>query len=128
MSEVKRERTKRCPIGAGDVLSAAKRDGYIRRYVNDVDGRVERFIEAGYTAVMEPDADTSAPRAGKPSNLGTAIRKPVGGGRSAVLMEIPEEWYNEDQELKNQRVDELEAAMAPDTSSGQFGQVSIKRK
>lgn len=122
-----RTRATRRPIGTGDVLTAAKREGYVRRYVNDQDGRVERFLEAGYQIVIEPDADTSADKAGKPTLLGTNVRKSVGGGRHAVLMEIKEEFYNEDQEAKQEQVDALENAMEPNAGEGQFGKVSIKR-
>jgi hypothetical protein len=127
MAEMKRQRNKRIPIGTGNVLTAEQRPGFVRRFVNDQDGRVERFKDAGYTPVLDQSADTSAQGAGKPSLLGNVVRKSVGGGRHAVLMEIPQEWYDEDQELKQREVDAKEGSMEPNTREGQFGSVTINR-
>jgi hypothetical protein len=127
MAELKRERRKRTPIGTGNVLTAEQRPGFVRRYVNDHDGRVERFIEAGYTPVLDANADTSANKASKPSLMGDVVRKSVGGGRHAVLMEIPKEWYDEDQAEKQKEVDAREGSMEPNTREGQFGSVTIQR-
>lgn len=127
MAELKRERPKRIPIGTGNVLTAEQRPGFVRRYVNDHDGRVDRFIEAGYTPVLKPGADTSAQRTGKPSLMGDVVRKSVGGGMHAVLMEIPQEWYDEDQKEKQKEVDAKENSMDPNTREGQFGSVTIQR-
>jgi len=127
MSEIRRQRPTRTPIGAGNVLTAQQRPGYVRRFVNDVDGRVERFIEAGYEPVKTPMADTSDPKAGKASILSNVVRKPVGGGMHAVLMEIPEYWHAEDQAARQREVDAIEETMAPNEDEGQFGKVEIKR-
>jgi len=123
-----RERKKRIPIGTGNVLTAEQRPGFVRRFVNDHDGRVERFIEAGYTPVLDANADTSSKNTSKPSLMGDVVRKAVGGGRHAVLMEIPKEWYDEDQAEKQKEVDAREGSMEPNTREGQFGSVVIKRE
>jgi len=123
-----RERKKRIPIGTGNVLTAEQRPGFVRRFVNDHDGRVERFIEAGYTPVLDANADTSSKNTSKPSLMGDVVRKAVGGGRHAVLMEIPKEWYDEDQAEKQKEVDAREGSMEPNTREGQVGSVVIKRE
>lgn len=124
-------RRQRTPIGTGNVLVAEQRPGYVRRFVNDTNGRVERFIAAGYEPVHSASADLSNGRM-KPSSMGdSVIRKPVGGGISAVLMEIPEEFYEEDQAAKQRDVDRIEASLQPripagqTSSEGQYGHVQI---
>lgn len=102
---------KRIPIGTRNILTAPERPGYIRRFVNDVDGRISMFEDAGYEAVRVP-TQVGDPKAGDASQLGSVVRKPVGGGKTAVLMEIPENYYAEDQLAKEQRLKEKEQALA----------------
>lgn len=81
----------------------------MRRLVNDTDDRIERFKKAGWTPVEgERIGD---PHAADPSSMGSASMKSVGAGTKAMLMEIPEEYYNADQADKQKAVNELEAAM-----------------
>ncbi len=122
-----RVRPQRAPIGTGNRLTAKQRPGYHRRYVNDQDDRIARFEEAGYTVVLDTSEDTSSVRAGSAAPVGSVVRKPVGGGTFAVLMEIPDEWYQEDQEAKARRVDAIEDAMEPQLKEGQYGEIAIKR-
>jgi hypothetical protein len=84
----------------------------VRRWVNDQEDRINMFKEAGYTPVVG-NADTSTPDARDPNKIGSIVRKHVGGGTYAVLMEIPEEFYKEDQEAKQHRVDEIEESYDP---------------
>lgn len=134
---ITRERPSRAgrkPIGTGDVLTAEARPGFVRRFVNDADGRVERFKARDWT-VVPASADTSdTSRAGAASSLGDSVlNKPVGGGRHAVLMEIPENWYQADQKDKQTEIDETERAMFPripdgqTAGDGQYGSVTISR-
>jgi hypothetical protein len=128
MTELRRQRPQRRPIGTGNVLTAAQRPGFVRRFVNDHDGRVERFLEAGYEIVRNPAADTSDPKAGKASNLGSPVRKSVGGGMHAVLMEIPADWYAEDQANKQREISDVEQSMRrPNVGDGQYGSVDISQ-
>jgi hypothetical protein len=128
MTELRRQRPQRRPIGTGNVLTAAQRPGFVRRFVNDHDGRVERFLEAGYEIVRNPAADTSDPKAGKASNLGSPVRKSVGGGMHAVLMEIPADWYAEDQANKQREISDVEQSMQrPNVGDGQYGSINISK-
>jgi hypothetical protein len=93
---------KRIPIGTRDKLNFEQREGFVRRVVNDVDGRVAMFEDAGYEQVRAP-TEGAPLEAGDASQLGSVVRKPVGGGVEGVLMEIPKEWYEEDQAAKEAR-------------------------
>ncbi len=44
-------------------------------------------------------------------SLGSIVRKNVGGGKFAILMEIPEEYYNSDQARKAERDTAKEASI-----------------
>jgi hypothetical protein len=111
-TKIVRERPKRVPIGTRNVLTAPAKAGYVRRWVNDRDDRIERFREAGYE-VVDGDVQVGDPRAGDPTKTGSPVMKSVGGGVKAYLMEIPKEWYDEDQKAKADRVNEMEKALDP---------------
>jgi hypothetical protein len=101
---------KRVPVGTRNKLTAPEREGFVRRFVNDTDGRLPMFEDAGYTPVRVP-TQVGDPAAGNASQVGSVVRKPVGGGVDAVLMEIPKEWYDEDQLAKEQRLKEKEQSL-----------------
>lgn len=102
--EVTKE-TKREPIGTRDVLKYPQRPGYVRRIVNDIEGRVQRFENAGWRVVQQEIIEGGDMRVGVASQLASPVLKPVGGGINAVLMEIPEDIYKEDQTKKQEQVD-----------------------
>lgn len=106
------ERPERVPLHRQNILHADTRPGYVRRLVNDQDDRIERFKKAGWSPVE--DEQVGDPHAGDASSLGSMTTKSVGAGMKAVLMEIPEEHYQEDQRDKQKRVNELEEAMEQD--------------
>lgn len=122
-------RPKRVPIGQRDVLTVKGRDPKFEyRWVNDANGRVDMFEEAGYTAVRDP-TEVGDPKAGDASQLGSTVRKPVGGGISAVLMKIPKNFYREDQAAKETRIAEKEQSLLNEaTGDGYYGKgVKITR-
>lgn len=121
-----KRRPKRKPLGTQSVLTAPKRAGYVRRFVNDVDGRIERFQEAGYE-IVQGNVETNSGQLGKDSKLGSAVHKGVGGGMKAVLMEIKQEWYDEDQKAKQERVDLSESSLKSKRTEGQYGDIRIGR-
>lgn len=117
-------RPKRTPLGTRNVLTAEQRPGFVRRWVNDVDDRLERAKDAGYTSVLKP-TEVGDPKAGADSQMGTIVAKSVGGGTRAVLMEIPEQFYREDQDAKARRVDATEQGLKrqPGVKGKQYGGV-----
>lgn len=117
-------RPKRTPLGMRNVLAAEQRTGYVRRWVNDTEDRLERAQAAGYAPVLKP-ADAADPRAGSGSQIGSPVAKSVGGGVRAVLMEIPKEFYDEDKAAKNARIDRTEQGLSrqPGIKGHQYGSV-----
>ena len=122
------KRPKRIPLGTRNVLTAKKREGFVRRFVNDEGDRIQQFEAAGYSIVRE-DTPVGDVKAGKAKNIGSAVNPSVGGDKKAVLMEIKEEWYKEDQKTKQGKISIGEKDMKRKLNSGQegtYGRVEIK--
>ena len=103
---------KKRPVRKGindiTILNYPKRKGYVRRVVNDTEGRIDKFKDNGWTPVMKSDMEGGDNRVGADSQMGTPVMRSVGGGIKGVLMEIPEDWYKEDQLAKKREVDRSE--------------------
>jgi len=95
------------------------------RWVNDKEGRLEKFKVGGYEVVTS-DQEVGQNTVDRGSRLGSAITKSVGGAVTAVLMRIPLEWYNEDQAAKMDAIDALEQTMKPQDAD--YGKITITRK
>ncbi len=116
------DRPERVPLHRQNIIKAGERPGYVRRLVNDVEDRLERFKLAGWAPVEGESVGDS--HAADPSSVGSMTTKSVGMGTKAVLMEIPKEVYDADQKDKQTRVDSLEAAMEQDIR-GKLGDSAI---
>lgn len=118
-------RKERTPVsGTRNVLTVkGKEPGFHYRIVNDVGDRVEMFKEGGYEVVTHA-VKFGDRRLSASGPLGASAITSVGGGVKGVLMRIPQEWYDEDQQGKEERLLESEAAMSGDAD---YGTVSIKR-
>ena len=110
-----RSETVRTPVGRRNVLVAPSKKGFERRFVNDEPGRVQMFLDAGYTIVND-GSQAGDPNVGVASALGSNTEKPVGGGKNAVLMEIKEDWYKEDQAAKQTRLKQKEKGILRDAN------------
>lgn len=97
-----------------DVLAFSKRPGFVRRVVNNKPGRVERFERDGWAVVMGDETGGEV-TARDPKKPGTAVTKVVGTGKNGpitgVLMEIPEEIFNEDKAEKLAKIKRNEDLM-----------------
>jgi hypothetical protein len=96
-------------------LGGEKRPGYVRRWINDQDGRVQRAETGGWTFVEEKTDGAKRGQKHK-RQVGTL---PNGSPMQAYLMEIREEFYAEDQALKAKPLDEFEAAIRRGVPQGQ---------
>lgn len=119
--------SNRKPFGVMEQkLAYEQRSGFHRHWFNDAGNRIIRAEEAGYKHVLGKDE--------KPVSkvVGTAES---GQPLTAFLMEIPEEWYQEDMAAQQQIVNEREDAMKRGKLDDQLGDkgyvpaqgISIKR-
>ena len=132
--EIKTSRTERkkirIPISTRNILKAPVRKGFHRRFFNDVDDRIARAEDAGYNFV-KGDVPTGDKSVGDGSKKGSCVTKSVGGGRVAYLMEIPQEYYDEDQKAKQDEIDETERGMITNIGTkeagtdGRYGKIAI---
>jgi hypothetical protein len=106
------------------------RDNYEPRWVLDKDDRIAMFLEAGYEFVQKRD-NTVGDKTVDSKTLDTRVSK-SSGGRHLYLMQLPKQWYNEDQKAKQRAVDELEASMqrpksTADRQAPDYGSIKLDR-
>lgn len=118
--EIEELRKSRVPAGIPQAnLVAPEREGYVRRWVCDRPGRLEKLYKGGYRFVKKDDIDEALPQALKVTtreSVDGTVTQAVGSHKSgqemiAYLMEIPQELYDEDQEVKMAKIDELESTL-----------------
>lgn len=104
-------RESRVPVsGPRDILTVTNKDpNYFYRWVKDLPGRIQRFIDAGYD-IVNHDTQVGQRVVDSGSRLGSAVTR-LDGANTLVLMRIPLEWYNEDQEAKARELDAQEDAL-----------------
>lgn len=114
---------RRIPMSAPQAkLATPSIPGFHLHWLNDIPGRINQAIAAGYEFV-EPDETFVNPRnpgsdsaASGSSDMGSRISVVVGSDDKgneirAYLMKIREEWYKEDQRAAQSRVDAIDDAM-----------------
>lgn len=109
-------RVERVPLHKQKLFTAEQRPGYKRRWVNEGIGVVDAFLRAGWTLVQGDDlSSTHDGLSHVESNMGSVMRRvvnkdPRASIRTAVLMEIPIEWFEAAKKEQQQLIDESEAA------------------
>lgn len=98
---------KRVKLGSRNILTAPKKAGFVRRFVNDVGDRVQAFKDASWN-VVDDGSPVGDAKIGRPTTIGSASNPHVGGGQKAVLMEIPEEIYAADRAESQAKITEVE--------------------
>lgn len=125
-------RPKRVPLsGPRDLLTIEGAEaGFVYRWINDLDNRIGRALQAGYefvedvTKVGEKTVDFD-PR----QNNETCTSKGVGKGVTAYLMRIPKEWYDQDQAEKQAAINAGEEDMyrqLNQSGDGRYGKVIVE--
>ena len=110
-------REKRRPFGSQtQKLAYEPRVGYHRHWFNDNPGRIEQALEAGYTHVEDKESKKVARVVGV---------NPAGGPLHGFLMEIPQEWYEEDMAQQAAVNAEREAAIRTGSIAGQPGKDGV---
>ena len=111
VKQIRAMRAKKRRQRRRDVLAFSKKPGFQRRVVNDTPGRVQSFIDEGW-AVVHGDETGGETTAADPTKKSSVVSKPVGTGKdgpiNAVLMEIPDEIFQEDKAEKQRRIKEDE--------------------
>lgn len=120
MSRAPRENTReasgrntRVPLGvARSKLTVPGREGYVRRWINDAEGRLQNAQDGGYQFVTndtiaqigDQDVDNEN------RDLGARVSRVVDktSGQRAYLMEIKADFYQEDQAAKIAKVEETD--------------------
>jgi len=110
------QRPRRTPVSSRNRLSVRNQEpGYVYRIVNDVDARVEDLMERGYEVCTKESVGTIGDRrVDNASSLGSVSHFSVGKGIKAVVMRQKEEYYKEDQQMKQAEIDNLERSMVQD--------------
>lgn len=121
------QRKSRVPLAEQrDTLTVADQEpGFVYRWVNDVEDRVNKFKLAGYDVVNTPTTVGDTKVEDGLDKTSSIVEKAVGGKTKAVLMRIPEEWYDEDQAKKQKKNDAIDAAMKRDRNNSDYGEVRV---
>jgi DNA-binding PadR family transcriptional regulator len=130
---------KRTPVsGARDILTIlqGKDPNYVYRFVKDVaenGARVLRFLEGGYSLVRydEEDIVVGENHVFKSTDNGSIIVVKEGAGYN-YLMKIRRDWYEEDQQAKENNIKKYEGHMKrrreTETDDGMYGKPEIGQK
>jgi hypothetical protein len=106
-------RNTRVPLGVARAkLSVPERKGYVRRWVNDTEGRLMQAEQGGYQFATDQSLQIGAPDVDNANrDLGARISRVVdkSTGQKAYLMEIKADFYAEDQRMKAKTVAEKDA-------------------
>jgi hypothetical protein len=102
-------------------------DGYQYRVVNDVDDRISEFEEGGWELVDQTALRKGERRVNQPAPEGSKAQLSVGQGTKAFVMRQKDEWYQEDQAIKQAQVDKSEQAMVADAHEGRYGKLDLSR-
>lgn len=104
-------RPTRVPVGSGNKLEVEGKDpNRVYRYVNDVPGRLNMFISAGYD-FCHTEKRTADKGISEGEATDTRVVANAGRGVKAYLMSIPKEYYDEDQAKKIEAVKKSEDQM-----------------
>lgn len=123
------ERRTRIPMGIPSLkLALPELTGYVCRWINDQDDRLERAVNGGYEYVTRTECPQYGQAEVTPGNsdLGERVSRVVGTDRNsrpmrAFLMKIKQEWYNEDQAAKTRELDRIDQAVAKGQVNAQPG-------
>ena len=122
-------RIRRSPLARRNVLTVVgKEPGFVYRIVNDTEDRVTELQEQGYEIVSSNKVQVGDKRVSKASPEGSVMSMSVGGGKRGVVMRQREDFYNEDQQAKQDYINETERATKAEALNGTYGKLEITRK
>lgn len=122
-------RVKRTRVGQRNVLSVSNQDpNYVYRVVRNEGDRIEVFKEAGYETVDASTHRVGDRRTDSAANSGSIATAHLGGGLQGVVMRIPREYYNEDQDAKEAYNREVETGMKSENQTEFYGTIQTAVK
>ena len=126
------KRPGRVPMGKRRVLRFDPIPGYELRVFNDdpkdLGQRLRDAEAAGWEYVID-EKELEDERAGKTSPMGSAVTKPVGAGKTGVLMKKKKEWFDEDERAKQEKNTEQENGLVAAAGvEGKYGEIKIGTK
>jgi len=121
------ERTRRASVnGVRSILNVSGKDAdFEYRITNDTGDRVALMQERGYEVVTDDKVSIGERRVANPTQQGSVVSASVGGGVRGVLMKIRKDWYNEDQQAKQDQVNQTEGAMVQQSREGFSGKLEL---
>lgn len=112
--------------GQRNVLNVTGKDPEFQyRIVNDTGDRISSLQEQGYEVVTDSKVKIGERRIANPTQEGSVVAASVGGGVKGVLMRIKKDWFQEDQDAKQQRVAQTEISMKQQAKEGMYGKLDI---
>lgn len=127
--EMQSQSRKRIPLGTRNILTAPTRSGFVRRFVNDKGDRIAMFKDAGWECVSDA-GEAGDVKLGRATSMGSGTNPHVGAGQRAILMEIPEEVYNQDVADSQAEITQVENQIkrnsATEDRDGLAGRIEIK--
>ena len=126
-----RESTRKTRTPIGDMSRSRLRvDGKDSNYVyyiaNDSGGRIDMMKEAGWEPVTDATVKIGDRRVAVPTDEGSVKTVQVGGGITGVLMRIPKEYWDEDQQRKIDQNKQIIGDTMKDAKSGSdYGDVKL---
>lgn len=135
-----KEHRERTPFSANRTrLSVKLKDkGFVHRWFNDQDDRIQRALDAGYEFVKPDEIGSVGDKEvhGGNTDIGSKVSRVVGRTAQeqpirAFLMKIREEWYLADQELKERKNRLVDEAIRAGNAGGagvtnKHGQVQLE--
>jgi hypothetical protein len=130
-AQIDKQKPKRVPMGRRQILTVrglSDQENYHYHFFNDVDDRLYQCLEAGYEFVPKVGLEVGDQTVDSARGTESVIKRGVGGGKTAYLMRIPIELYQEDQAAKQKMVDELERGIKNPKVDGAYGSVKVETK
>jgi len=124
--EIEDLRKRRVPAGIPSMnLDFPTREGFSRRIVSDRPGRLEKFEKAGWRFVERDELEepnTGSLKVTTREGIDSRVSQVIGSHKDGspmvgYLMEIYDELYDEDQAVKMEKVDALEAGLREATTT-----------
>lgn len=132
---VKKE-TRRVRVPLEDqkrLITVKQEEGYAYRLVNDIDNRIREFLEYGYEIVDRNGhgIEEFDKRIQDSTWRQSAVSQHVGQGVIAYLMRKPQDWYDEDQKVKQDAITTREKSRnlaKGENSKDYYGEIKIDHK